>query len=304
MRRFGLIALLGLLAAACAPAPTATPTLPPPTQPAPATDVPVTPTPALAPAVLAGPQAGSSMLWLDGAELLFVPAGDFIMGNDQGSTPQKTVYLDPYWIYSTPVSNKMYTQCVATGNCAPPAQEVGSPVYSNPLYGDFPVVGVTWDMAANYCAWAQAQVPSEAQWEKAARGEKGAVYPWGIAAPSCSVLNFKGCLGHTNSILDFPDGRSAYGAYDMAGNVFQWVNDFYEEHAYDSMAARNPTGPASGSSHVLRGSSYESESAILASAVRHFGASAYHSTELGFRCAVPEDSRDGEPRHDERPRRD
>jgi hypothetical protein len=143
-------------------------------------------------------------------------------------------------------------------------------------------------MAANYCGWAQAQLPSEAQWEKAARGEDGAVYPWGIAAPSCSVLNFKGCLGHSSSVLDFPDGRSAYGMYDMAGNVFQWVNDFYDEHAYDSMQARNPSGPASGNSHVLRGSSYETEKAILASAVRHFGASAYHSAELGFRCAVPQ----------------
>ena len=180
----------------------------------------------------------------------------------------------------------MYTQCVATGNCAPPAQEVGSPVYSNPLYGDFPVVGVTWDMAANYCGWAQAQLPTEAQWEKAARGADGAVYPWGLADPSCSVVNSEGCLGHSSSVLDFPDGRSPYGAYDMAGNVFQWVKDFYDEHAYDSMAARNPTGPASGSSHVLRGSSYETEKALLSSAVRHFGASAYHSSELGFRCAV------------------
>ena len=286
MRLLGLIALAVVLVTSCAPAPTVTPTLPPPTETPAPTEVPATATAALAPAALAGPQAGSSMLWMDGAELLYIPAGEFSMGNDQASTPVKTVYLDPFWIYSTLVTNKMYAQCVATGNCAPPAQEVGSPVYSNPLYGDFPVVGVTWDMAANYCGWGQGQLPSEAQWEKAARGDDGAVYPWGLADPSCSVVNSEGCLGHTSSVLDFPDGRSPYGAYDMAGNVFQWVNDFYDEHAYDSMPARNPTGPASGSSHVLRGSSYETEKVLLASAVRHFGASAYHSSELGFRCAV------------------
>jgi hypothetical protein len=177
---------------------------------------------------------------------------------------------------------------VATGNCAPPAQQIGSPVYSNLQYGDFPAVGVTWDMAANYCGWTQAQLPTEAQWEKAARGASGAVFPWGIADPSCSVLNFKGCLGHASGVLDYPDGRSPYGAYDMAGNVFQWVNDFYSEHAYDSIDPRNPTGPAAGDSHVLRGSSYETELPLLPSGVRHFGGSGYTSAELGFRCSVPQ----------------
>ena len=243
MRLLGLIALTVVLVTACAPTPTATPTSLPPTQSPPPTEVSATATPALAPAALAGPQAGSSMLWMDGAELVYIPSGDFTMGNDQGSTPVKTVYLDPFWIYSTPVTNKMYTQCVATGNCAPPAQEVGSPVYSNPLYGDFPVVGVTWDMAANYCGWAQGQLPSEAQWEKAARGADGAVYPWGLAAPSCSVVNFEGCLSHSSSVLDFPDGRSPYGVYDMAGNVFQWVNDFYDEHAYELDGRAQPHWP-------------------------------------------------------------
>jgi formylglycine-generating enzyme required for sulfatase activity len=288
MRLVGMFVLAVVLVTACAPASTPTPTLLPSTPTTPPTDVPATATLALVAASLAGPQAGSSMLWMDGAELAYVPAGEFVMGNDQGNTPQKTIYVDPYWMYTTPVTNKMYTQCVATGNCAPPAQEVGSPVYSNPLYGDFPAVGVTWDMAANYCTWAQAQLPTEAQWEKAARGDDGAVYPWGISDPACDLLNFEGCLGHSSSVLDFQDGRSPYGMYDMAGNVFQWVNDIYDEHAYDSMAARNPTGPASGSSHVLRGSSYETEEVLLPSAVRHFGAAAYHSSELGFRCAVPE----------------
>jgi formylglycine-generating enzyme required for sulfatase activity len=286
MKSFRWTILAGLLLSSCAPAVTSTPTAVPPTQPPPPTQVTVTETPGLEAAVLAGPQAGSSMPWLDGSTLVYVPSGEFKMGTGAGNSPEKTVYLDGYWIYSTPVTNKMYSQCVATGNCAPPAQEIGSPVYTNPQYGDFPVVGVTWDMSSNYCAWAQAQLPTEAQWEKAARGDSGAVFPWGIDDPSCSLLNFKGCLGHTSSVLDFGDGRSPYGAYDMAGNVFQWVNDFYDEHAYDTMEARNPTGPASGDSHGVRGSSFETEAALLPSGVRHFGAAGYASGELGFRCAV------------------
>jgi len=223
---------------------------------------------------------------LDGVEMVYVPAGGFSMGTGIGSTPEKTVYLDGYWIYTTDVTNKMYSQCVTTGNCAPPAQEVGAPIYTNPQYGDFPVVGVTWDMATNYCAWAEAELPTEAQWEKAARGENSSVYPWGINQPSCSLLNYKGCVGHTTNVTDFPDGRSPYGALDLAGNVFQWVKDFYDEHAYDNMPDRNPTGPGSGTSHVIRGSSYESEAKLLPSGVRHFGAIDYHNPELGFRCAV------------------
>jgi hypothetical protein len=226
------------------------------------------------------------MTWLDGGVLVYVPAGEFVMGTGVGSTPQKTVYLDGFWIDSIDVTNKMYAQCIATGNCAPPSQEIGSPVYSNPEYGDFPVVGVTWDMAANYCTWAQGQLPTEAQWEKAARGPSAGVFPWGISTPSCDLLNYQGCLGHTNSVTSYPAGRSPFGLLDMGGNVFQWVNDYYDEHAYDSMPSRNPTGPASGDSRVLRGSSFETEPSLLVSGVRHFGGTGYHSRDLGFRCAI------------------
>jgi hypothetical protein len=223
------------------------------------------------------------MLWLDGATLVYVPAGEFTMGSGIGNAPETSVFLDAYWIYATVVTNKMYSQCVATGNCAPPAQEVGSPVYTNSQYGDFRGRRHR-DMASNYCGWAQAHCPLEAQWEKAARYPTGDL-PWGIADPN--AVNSEGCLGHT-SVLDFPDGRSPYGAYDMAGNVFQWVNDYYEDGSYNSMELRNPTGPATGASRGLRGSSYETELALLPSATRHYGAPAYHSSELGFRCAVPE----------------
>jgi formylglycine-generating enzyme required for sulfatase activity len=284
-----MILVLALVLASCVapstPAPTQT-AIPPTATPLPSPEPSPTVAPSLAPAALAGPQTGSSMTWLDGEDMVYVPAGEFTMGTGVGSTPEKQVYLDGFWIYSTEVTNKMYAQCVTTGNCAAPAQEVGAPVYTNPQYGDFPVVGVTWDMASNYCAWAKADLPTEAQWEKAARGPDSSPYPWGINAPSCSLLNFKGCLGHTSGVIDYSDGRSPYGAFDMAGNVFEWVKDFYDEHAYDSMPSSNPTGPASGTTHVVRSSSYETEASLVLSGVRHPANTTYHSADLGFRCAV------------------
>jgi formylglycine-generating enzyme required for sulfatase activity len=286
MKRLTWVVLAGvLIVGACSPS-TPAPTPVPPTVSAPTPVPSATVAPTLVPAALAGPQAGTSMTWVDGALMVYVPAGEFTMGTGVGNTPEKAVYLDGYWISSTDVTNKMYAQCIATGNCAPPAQELGVPVYSNPAYGDFPVVGVTWDMASNYCTWVQGALPTEAQWEKAARGDSGNPFPWGNQAPSCSLVNFKGCVGHSSSTLDYADGRSNYGAFDMAGNVFQWVNDFYDERAYDSMPDRNPTGPAAGDSHVLRGSSFETEPALLPSGIRHFGGAGFHSAELGFRCVV------------------
>src|SRR5512143_2402011 len=287
MNRLHWLVLLGaMILASCAPATTPVPTTAPTTVPTVAPPPEATQPPTLVPVTLAGPQAGTTMLWIDGSQLAYVPPGDFVMGMGIGNTPQKTVMLDGYWISATDVTNKMYAQCVATGNCAAPAQEVGTPVYTNADYGDYPVVGVTWDMAANYCQWAQASLPTEAQWEKAARGQNSTVYPWGNDNPGCDLLNYVGCLGHTSGVNDYPAGRSPYGLLDMAGNVFQWVNDFYAEQYYQSMPPQNPTGPTSGDSHVVRGSGFETEAAQLQSAVRHFGAPAYHSRDLGFRCAV------------------
>jgi formylglycine-generating enzyme required for sulfatase activity len=288
MNRLLWIFLSGaLVLGACAPASASTPTTIPPTIEASPTSVSATTVPpTLVPVTLSGPQAGTIMTWLDNSQLVYIPVGDFIMGLGSGDAPQKTVSLDGYWIYKTDVTDKMYGQCVGTGNCAAPAQEIGTPVYTNPVYGDYPVVGVTWDMAANFCKWAQGQLPTEAQWEKAARGSDGGVHPWGNENPGCDLLNYKGCLGHTNDVNDYPAGRSQYGLLDMAGNVFQWVNDFYDPNYYDNMPAQNPTGPGSGDTHVIRGSSFESDASQTISAVRHYGGSGHTNYDLGFRCVV------------------
>jgi formylglycine-generating enzyme required for sulfatase activity len=290
MKRLTWIVMAAVLVlVACAPATPPTPTLAPTTEASPTlavpTDTAVPPT--LVPVALAGPQGGTSLAWIDGSLLEYVPAGSFSMGMGNGDAPQKNVSLDEYWIYKTDVTNKMYAQCVATGNCAAPAQELGTPIYTNPDYGDYPVVGVTWDMAANYCQWVQGQLPTEAQWEKAARGTNGSDYPWGSDNPGCDLVNAVGCLGHTSGVNDYPSGKSPYGLLDMAGNVFQWVNDFYSATAYDGITGANPTGPTSGDSHVIRGSSFESDMSQTLSGLRHYGASAYTSRDLGFRCVIP-----------------
>jgi formylglycine-generating enzyme required for sulfatase activity len=292
--RFKILMLTGLilmlvLGACAGNAPT---TEPPPSLPAP-TEQPPTPEPPTAvpsPTIvtvnLAGPATGSEMAWVDGSVLEYVPAGNFTMGSNLPDAPQHTVSLGNYWIYKTEVTNSMYAFCVSVGACAPPAQEVGAPVYDNPIYANYPVVGVTWDMAANYCSWINGSLPTEAQWEKAARGSNGAQYPWGGADPSCDVGNFAGCVGTPTDVTKYADGASPYGVLDMAGNVFEWINDFYGENYYNNAPAENPTGPDSGEFRVIRGSGFETDLGQAASAIRHPAGNAYHSRDLGFRCVV------------------
>ena len=287
MMWIGLILTLAL--GACAPASTPPPTLPalpteaPPTL-EPATNVP--PSPTLVPISLSGPGVGSEMAWVDGSVLSFVPAGEFTMGYTAADAPQKTVYLDGYWIYQTEVTNSMYAFCVSVGACAPPAQELGAPVYDNPIYANYPIVGVSWDMAANYCNWIGGSLPTEAQWEKAARGSAGAPYPWGNEDANCDLGNFVGCVGALSDVTKFADGASPYGVLDMAGNVLEWVNDYYGEFYYDSAPAENPAGPESGEFRVVRGSGYGTDIEQVASAIRHPAGNAYHSHDLGFRCVI------------------
>jgi len=227
------------------------------------------------------------MTWVDGSTLLYIPPSEFKMGNEGFDAPERNVSVSGYWIYQTKVTNRMYAQCVAVGSCTAPTQEIGGPVYSNPEYANHPVVGVTWDQAQAYCSWAQGRLPTEAEWEKAARGDDGSLYPWGNDEPACDLLNFTYCTGHTSEVNAYQDGTSPYGIFDMAGNVFEWVNDWYGEAYYGEAPLTDPTGPEAGEYRVIRGSSFETDPNQVESAIRHYGAPIYHSRDLGFRCAVP-----------------
>ena len=195
----------------------------------------------------------------DGMVMVYVPAGEFLMGSsdadgqaDDDEKPQHTVYLDGYWIDRTEVTNAQYRKCVEAGACREPECWDDND-YNAP---DQPVVCVSWDDAQTYAAWVGGRLPTEAEWEKAARGTDGRIYPWGNSAPGCDKANYEGCVGRSATVGSYLTGASPYGALDMAGNVREWVADWYDGRYYGRSAARNPEGPDSGEYRVLRGGSW------------------------------------------------
>jgi formylglycine-generating enzyme required for sulfatase activity len=227
----------------------------------------------------------------DGMRLHYVPAGTFIMGSDLGGPnerPAHLVTLDAFWIDETEVTNRMYALCVTTSACRPPSNNASSTrksYYDNPQYADYPVILVFWKDAQNYCTWAGRALPSEAQWEKAA-SRNGPTYPWGNRAPNKDLLNYNNDIGDTTEVGVYPNGMSFYGALDMAGNVWEWVNDWYDAAYYASSPSSNPPGPVSGQYRVLRGGSWGDEDYSTRSAYRFNGPPDYRDVNIGFRCAL------------------
>ncbi len=242
--------------------------------------------PTLVPVQLGGPTAGTVMSWMDGSSLVYVPAGQFNMGASGLDNPSHTVSLSSYWISRTKITNRMYALCVGVGVCAPPATTGAGIVYSNPTFADHPVVGVTWEQAGTYCGWAGGRLPTEAEWEKAARGPGGQTYPWGNEQPSCDLLNYAGCVNSTSSVISYPASASPYLALDMAGNAFEWVGDWYGASYYATSPIQDPIGAESGIYRVIRGSGFESDFSQIASAIRRPADPNYTSRDLGFRCVV------------------
>ncbi len=283
-----LVCALGLMMilSACASTPALTATAVPPTDVP--TEIQPTATSTSVPVVLAGPDIGSKMLWMDGSSLVYIPSGEFQMGSGAPDAPVHAVSLDAFWIHTTKVTNRMYSQCVLVGSCTAPTQELGAPVYTNPDFANHPVVGVTWDQAGAYCAWAGGRLPSEAEWELTARGSAANPYPWGSDKPACDLLNFGNCFSHTTDVTAYELGASPSGAMDMAGNVFEWVNDWYDETYYTGSPASNPTGPNFGQFRGIRGSSFESEINQIQSSIRRYNEPLDHSRDIGFRCVVPQ----------------
>lgn len=260
------------------------------------------------------PAAGTKMASTqDGMLLVYVPAGNFIMGSAEGDYlassdefPQHQVYLDAFWIDQTEVTNALFAEFLNELDYQEKDtrswlnMRVNDPIIVQtadrwlPQAGleDHPVVNVTWDGAQAYCDWAGRRLPTEAEWEKAARGTEAGLYPWGDEAPSCERTNYDGweCVTrHTVPVGSYPQGQSPYGALDMSGNVWELVADYYAPDYYAISPDANPTGPNAGTSHVVRGSSFYPHQYDVRSARRGQSPSTNSSATIGFRCALSAD---------------
>ena len=225
-------------------------------------------------------------------KMVLVPAGPFQRGSTlkADEQPAKAIKMDAFYIDRTEVTNKEYAACVTAKKCTPPSQtKVGSiaTYYGAKAYDNFPVVFVTWKQASDYCAWRGKKLPTEAQWEKAARGIEGRTYPWGNSLPNCKIANFQQCPKKLPvAVGSLVGGESLYGVKDLSGNAGEWVADNYAPNAYKTGKSENPTGPASGQAKVVRGGSYLTDSSTIRTSSRGFSDEKIATGDKGFRCAI------------------
>jgi hypothetical protein len=240
-------------------------------------------------------EAGTVMKWYDEGYLVFVPKGEVTLGDNlYENNLEHSVFVDDYWIYMFPVTNGQYSQCVAAGACSLPASEEPYPDINELAIKDDPVIGVDWDQAGTYCQWMDGRLPSTAEWEKAARGPLAYTFPWGEADPSCDLLNYDECETQAVSLVyEYPDGRSYYQAFDLAGNTYEWVFDLYEDDFVSQLPGEEPYDPPHGTERSVRGSSYISDVESLPSAELYYLEPDQYRTDLGFRCVIGEGQPDG-----------
>ena len=237
---------------------------------------------------IAPPVPGSTKISeLDGMLSIYIPAGEFLMGSDDEHAlplekPQRTFSMDAYWIDSIPVTNKMYQQCMDAGVCGNPASIYEQ--FDDPAYADNPVVFITWFQADEYCHWVGGKLPGEAQWDYAARGSDGRLYPWGNTEPNQYLLNYKDIIGFTSPAGSYPDGASPFGVLDMAGNVREWTDDWFSETFFLDAPDANPSGPAEGEYKVLKGGGYSDPREIVRLTTRCFHDPISPGANRGFRC--------------------
>ncbi|MFN2166417.1 MAG: formylglycine-generating enzyme family protein, partial [Anaerolineae bacterium] len=230
---------------------------------------------------------------------------------DDDEMPEHTVTLSGYFIEIDEVTNAEYRECVNNLACTDPFADTSptrSDYFTNPAYDNYPVMWVDRARAIEYCQWAGRRLPTEAEWEKAARGgcelvapstcgsEDERTYPWGEASPSCSRANYKYgeglyCVGAGDTApvgARSPAGDSPYGVHDMAGNLFEWVADWYGDTYYASSPSTNPPGPGSGDHHIVRGGSWLGDVTMLRTAAREPANTenlGWWYQMMGFRCA-------------------
>jgi formylglycine-generating enzyme required for sulfatase activity len=235
---------------------------------------------------------------------VLIPAGTFQMGCDilhngpfeckPDELPLHTVFLDSYYIDAAEVTNGRYAECVDAGVCTPPedfSSNSRPSYYDHPWFVDYPVIWVDWNQADQFCAWAGGRLPTEAEWEKAARGPSDTrAFPWGDDYPTCELVNSRilnsNCVGDTTAGGSFSTaGDSPYRLQDMAGNVYEWVNDWYSQTYYQNSPGINPQGPAAGQLKIRRAGAYGSTESFVRVAVRIPTPIETTRNYIGFRCA-------------------
>lgn len=224
-----------------------------------------------------------------GVPMAYVPEGVFPMGNDRGSVDERPIHsvnVEAFYMDKFEVTNGLYKACVKAGVCQSVKKNSATRAsyYDNPRHIRFPVIFVNWNMAQTYCEWRGARLPTEAEWEKAARGASNLTYPWGDG-PDCNLANYGNCLGDTSGVTIYDLGQSRFGIYHMAGNVWEWVSDWYSDAYYRSSPQDNPQGPDTGTEKVLRGGSWKDDYGEIRSMNREAQKPAYSSNAIGFRCA-------------------
>jgi eukaryotic-like serine/threonine-protein kinase len=246
----------------------------------------------------------------DGMIQVYIPEGTFQMGaaDAKGSLDEQPVHavtMHGFWMDKVEVTNAMFTICLKAGGCIAPAQiksQTRASYFSNPDFANYPVVYVSWSAADSYCKWAGRRLPTEAEWERAARGDDLRTYPWGDQRPQGSQANFGFLVGDTTAVGSYPAGASPYGILDMAGNVAEWVHDFYSGDYYKNPINMNPPGPINRSNifnRVVRGGSFQDAESDIRVAKRSsvlgpnpdapLGSAEYIgdvSPKIGFRCAA------------------
>jgi formylglycine-generating enzyme required for sulfatase activity len=267
-----------------------------------------------------------------GHDMVLIPAGPFEMGIEQPEAlavcrelfepyqpedsqfpacpsfdvwwegPVHTVVLDEYYIDRYEVTNSQYAVCVEEGTCSPPllsSSQTRANYYNDPAFADYPVVFITWSAANTFCTWRDSRLPSEAEWEKAARGTDGRLFPWGndfdgsrlnFCDSNCSEqwanTDFDDGYEDTAPVDSYPEGQSPYGLFNMGGNVEEWVADWIDNEYYSISPSESPTGPESGIYRVLRGGSWRGNGSFARAAFREAREPLDKSLYAGFRCAL------------------
>ena len=313
-----VVGILVLAVAACGPLREAAPSQGPATDPTELptevpTPVPEVPTPIPTEAPIPLPSAHVAVLGTicddsgcnadtlerpdDGMVMVYVPAGEFEMGSADGNDdaqPVHTVALNGFWIDTTEVTYAQHQRCQEAGVCERPPEVVAFAAwdhYDNENYADHPIWKVTWAHADAYCGWVGARLPTEAEWEYTARGSDGYTYPWGNSEPDCDKANHTlssdvWCVGGTSPVGSHPNGASWCGTQDMAGNVSEWVADWYAADYYAASPSMNPTGPPSGTKRVIRGGHENAKYFSMRGYTRVSAPPDLQPGAAGFRCAM------------------